>query len=106
MQDALQQQSQLSYAHALAFREMMKRVFDNPPLGYQKRRAQVLAQLKAERAEAEALMAAPLPAVKQEEGPVKRRQNSGRDSKSEANRKLAGKASARHLHLHVASMAA
>lgn len=84
----------------------MKWVFDNPPLCYQIRRAQVLAKRKPERAEADALMAAPLPAVKQEEGPVKRRQNPGRDSKSEANRKLAGKASARYLYLHVASMAA
>lgn len=92
LQDALQPQSQLSYAHALAIREMMKWVFDNPPLGYQKRRAQVLDQLKTERAEADTLMAAPLPAVTQKEMPVKGRRNPGRYSKSEAKRKLAGKA--------------
>ena len=86
MQDAALQNSLLPHAHALVLREMMQWVKIDPPAGMVEAKRQMLeelAEIEAEKAEAEARrLASPPQGCK--------RRNAGRQAKDMANRRLSG----------------
>ena len=93
VQDAALQKSLLPHAHALVLREMMQWVNEDPPAGTVEAKMQMLeemAEIAAEKAEAEARRLASPSEPKQAPALGSKRKNPGRHSKDEARLRMSG----------------